>query len=80
MRHDRNPRVPAQAADPRVTRRTVFAGAGVAAAAATVATIWPASPQAAPEVAAAPGAPADTEHGRYQATPHVLHYYRTARV
>ena len=64
---------------PQVTRRRVFAGAGAVGALGVAAAALPLSPSAAPE-ALADAAPKDDEHGRYQATPHVLRYYQTARV
>ena len=67
--------------DSVVSRRRVFAGAGgvgaLAAAAAALPLLKPATPE--PASAADSLAQADAD-GRYQATPHVLHYYRTARV
>ena len=62
---------------PALSRRTVFAGVGVAGAAAAAATVLPGavrSPAAA--VAQAPQ-PASTG---YQLTEHVKRYYQTARV
>ncbi|MEO7246082.1 MAG: formate dehydrogenase [Rubrivivax sp.] len=68
---------------PALSRRTVFAGAGVAAAAAAAVALLPRllpnTPAAAATGATADAATAD-EHGRYQATAHVQHYYRTTRV
>jgi hypothetical protein len=67
---------------PALSRRTVFAGAGVATAAAAAAALLPRLQ--ADGAAAAPSAAADaatsSEHGRYQSTAHVQHYYRTTRV
>lgn len=67
--------------DPSQTlnRRRIFAGAGTAGALAAAAAVLP---------LAEPGTPgpeqADTKlpdaDGRYQVTPHVLHYYQTAKV
>ncbi|MEP7283344.1 MAG: formate dehydrogenase [Rubrivivax sp.] len=68
---------------PALSRRTVFAGAGVATAAAAAAVLLPRllpdAPSAGATGAAADAATADA-HGRYQATAHVQHYYRTTRV
>nr|WP_145547795.1 formate dehydrogenase [Variovorax boronicumulans] len=62
---------------PALSRRTVFAGVGVAGAAAAAATVLPGAVRsAAPAVAAAPQ-PASTG---YQLTDHVKRYYQTARV
>ena len=60
-----------------LNRRRVFAGAGVAGAAAVAAAMLPRGAKVAPETAA-PNV-ADTGGG-YQETAHVLHYYRTTRV
>lgn len=61
-----------------LSRRTVFAGVGVAGAAATAAAVLPGVVrQAAPAVAAAEPA---TRPGGYQLTEHVKRYYQTARV
>lgn len=61
-----------------LSRRTVFAGAGVAGVAATAAAVLPgAARQGAP--AAAATVPAAPSSG-YQLTEHVKRYYQTARV
>lgn len=63
---------------PAMSRRTVFAGAGVVGAAAAAATVLPGVLQnTAPAVAAAPAPTATTG---YQLTEHVRRYYQTARV
>lgn len=63
-----------------LSRRRVFAGAGTAGALAAAAAVLP--PADTPEATTTAGA--DTQageaDGRYQATPHVMHYYQTARV
>ena len=64
---------------PPLTRRHVFAGAGAAGALAAAAALLPKGPEA-PETVAQPAPGAGPEHGRYQVTQHVLHYYQTARV
>ncbi|MCI4429840.1 MAG: formate dehydrogenase [Burkholderiales bacterium] len=62
---------------PKLSRRVVFAGAGTAGALAAVAALLPGKPV---ELAAAkPVVDVDKTAG-YQETPHVLHYYRTARI
>lgn len=62
---------------PALSRRTVFAGAGVVGAAAAAAAVLPgvvAPPAAAVAATAAPAA------GGYQLTEHVRRYYQTAKV
>ncbi|WP_028602582.1 hypothetical protein [Ottowia thiooxydans] len=61
-----------------LSRRTVFAGAGVVGAAAAAAAVLPGVVQQSASVAAAKVTPASTEG--YQLTEHVKHYYRTAKV
>lgn len=63
---------------PKLSRRTVFAGAGTAGALAAVAAVLPKAPAELPATAAA--AQPDTDKGGYQVTQHVLRYYQTARV
>lgn len=64
---------------PVLSRRRVFAGAGTAGALAAAAAALPLARTA--EVAPTAQAPqVDDAHGRYQATQHVLRYYRTAKV
>ncbi|GHC92792.1 hypothetical protein GCM10007320_43200 [Pseudorhodoferax aquiterrae] len=71
------PNPPRETRQPALSRRTVFAGVGVAGAAAAAATVLPGAVRsAAPAVAAAPR-PASTG---YQLTDHVKRYYQTARV
>jgi hypothetical protein len=64
---------------PHLSRRRVFAGAGsvgaLAAAAAALPLVKPAASVSSVDASAAPDA-----DGRYQATPHVLRYYQTAKV
>ena len=62
----------------KVSRRQVFAGAGTAGALAAVAVVLPRASDAPPAPPETP--PAPERGGGYQATQHVLHYYRTARV
>ncbi len=62
---------------PKLSRRTVFAGAGTAGALAAVAAVLPKAP--ADAVAAAAKAAAAKPTG-YQETQHVLRYYQTTRV
>ena len=63
-------------AAPKVDRRSVVVGAGVAGAAAIGAAVL--HRQAADVPAAAAAAGAATQDG-YQVTPHVLRYYETTR-
>ena len=63
---------------PKLSRRTVFAGAGTAGALAAVAAVLPKAPAELPAAAAA--AQPDADKGGYQVTQHVLRYYQTARV
>lgn len=62
----------------RLSRRTLFAGAGTATALAAAANLLPTPPQAAPSGAAAKQAP--ERGGGYQVTEHVQRYYRSTRV
>jgi hypothetical protein len=64
---------------PGMSRRLVFAGAGSAGALAAAAVALPLVKPgaAAPRADASAALAAD---GRYQATPHVLRYYQTAKV
>jgi hypothetical protein len=61
-----------------LSRRRVFAGAGTAGALAAAAVALPLARTAEP-AAQAEALQAGDAHGRYQATPHVLRYYQTAR-
>ncbi|QTN24440.1 formate dehydrogenase [Rhizobacter sp. AJA081-3] len=63
---------------PKLSRRTVFAGAGTAGALAAVAAVLPKAPAEPAPVAT--GAQPDADKGGYQVTQHVLRYYQTARV
>ncbi len=63
---------------PKLSRRTIFAGAGTAGALAAVAAVLPKAP-AEPAPASAAGQ-AEADKGGYQVTQHVLRYYQTARV
>ncbi len=65
-------------AQPKLSRRVVFAGVGTAGALAAVAAMLPKAQPEAAKVAAAPRSGADK--GGYQETAHVLQYYQTARV
>ncbi len=60
-----------------VSRRTVFAGAGVAGAMAAAAAMLPRAPRAAAVVSPKERPPQDAG---YQASAHVLRYYDTAKV
>lgn len=61
-----------------LSRRHLFAGAGVAGALAVVATALPSGPAA--EAAPQAKAPEADGSGGYQLTDHVKRYYQTARV
>jgi len=64
------------ARQPALSRRTVFAGVGVAGAAAAAAAVLPGvAEKAAPATGAKP-----PSTGGYQLTEHVQRYYRTAKV
>ena len=63
---------------PKLSRRTLFAGAGTAGALAAVAAVLPKAP-AEPAPVATAGQP-EADKGGYQVTPHVLRYYQTTRV
>ncbi|WP_298831642.1 formate dehydrogenase [uncultured Piscinibacter sp.] len=62
---------------PKLSRRTVFAGAGTAGALAAVAAVVPKAPA---EAVAGATSKADAVKGGYQETQHVLRYYQTTRV
>ena len=66
-------------AKPKLSRRTLFAGAGTASALAAAATVLPrlAEQQQAP---APELQPAPERGGGYQLTDHVRHYYKTTRI
>jgi cysteine synthase len=64
-------------AQPKLSRRVVFAGVGTAGALAAVAAVLPQAKPAPQKVA---GVQAEVGKSGYQETQHVLHYYRTARV
>jgi len=62
----------------KLSRRTLFAGAGTAGAVAAVASLMPAAKpdeQAAPEPKVAPA-----KGGGYHLSEHVKHYYQTTRL
>ncbi|HPK30998.1 formate dehydrogenase [Ottowia sp.] len=63
----------------RLSRRVLFAGAGVAGAAAVAAAALPVVPRRA-EPAPTTGRPAPEKGGGYALTEHVKRYYKTARV
>jgi hypothetical protein len=62
----------------RLSRRTLFAGAGTAGALATVASLLPARDPAMPP--AADLKPPPERGGGYQVTEHVQRYYRSTRL
>lgn len=61
-----------------VSRRVVFAGAGVAGAMAAAASMLPRAPRAV--AAAAPPKALPPQSAGYQASAHVLRYYDSAKV
>lgn len=61
----------------RLSRRTLFAGAGTVGAVAAVATVMPRLET--PEVAAEPK-PMPERGGGYSLSEHVKHYYRTTQI
>lgn len=63
-----------------LSRRRVFAGAGTAGALAAAAAVLPLAESGPPAAPADAKLATDDEHGRYQVTQHVLHYYQTTRV
>jgi hypothetical protein len=63
---------------PKLSRRTVFAGAGAAGALAAVAAALPKAP--AETVASVAERAAAEKAAGYQETQHVLRYYQTTRV
>lgn len=63
----------------KLSRRTLFAGAGTAGALAAAVSVLPAV-QAVPEAAAALPRPKPEKGGGYALSEHVKHYYQTARV
>ncbi len=65
-------------AQPKLSRRVVFAGVGTAGALAAVAAMVPKAQPEPAKRAVAPGS--DADKGGYQETAHVLQYYQTARV
>lgn len=77
MTQEKNPRH-----DPcergRLSRRSLFAGAGAAGALAATAVVLPES--SLPPQTAAASPEGESEEGRYRLSAHVLRYYQTARV
>lgn len=63
---------------PKVSRRTLFAGAGTAGALAAAASLIPATRAPEPEAVAAQTPP--ERGGGYQLSAHVRRYYQTTRV
>lgn len=64
---------------PRLSRRTLFAGASAVGAAAAIASLIPAGQDAATTAAQAPKA-APEKGGGYTLSDHVKQYYKTTRV
>lgn len=62
----------------KLSRRTLFAGAGTAGAVAAVASLVPAAKSVEPAVPLAKVAPA--KGGGYQLSEHVKRYYQTTKV
>lgn len=63
----------------KLSRRTLFAGAGTAGVLAAAVSVMP-SVKAVPEAAATPPGPKPEKGGGYALSEHVKHYYKTARV
>ncbi len=63
----------------KLSRRTLFAGAGTAGALAAAVTLLP-SVKAVPEAAATLPRTKPEKGGGYALSEHVKHYYKTARV
>jgi hypothetical protein len=64
---------------PKLSRRTLFAGAGSVGAIAAVASLLPAVPALAPLAEPSPR-PAPEKGGGYSLSAHVQQYYKTTRV
>lgn len=62
----------------KLSRRTLFAGAGTAGAVAAVASMVPAAKSVAPAEPQAKVAPA--KGGGYHLSEHVKHYYQTTKI
>lgn len=65
---------------PRLSRRTVFAGAGTLGALAAAAAVLPGEANADKTALAERSAVPDARDGRYQLTAHVRRYYGTTKV
>ena len=63
----------------KLSRRTLFAGAGTAGALAAAATVLPRVVQEAESLPESKPAPPE-RGGGYQLTDHVKHYYKTTRI
>jgi hypothetical protein len=63
----------------RLSRRTLFAGAGTVGALAAAVSLMPGATPEAPPEAAAPR-PAPERGGGYALTDHVKHYYKTTQI
>lgn len=63
----------------RLSRRTLFAGAGTVGALAAAVSLMPGATVEAPPEAAAPR-PAPERGGGYALTDHVKHYYKTTQI
>jgi hypothetical protein len=64
----------------KLSRRTLFAGAGTAGAVAVVASLLPAAQPVEQEQASKELKPAPEKGGGYQLTEHVKQYYQTTRL
>lgn len=71
-------RSPAATSSSKLSRRTLFAGAGTVGAFAAAASLVPAVRETAPEPAALPEPP--ERGGGYALSEHVKRYYRTTRL
>lgn len=64
----------------KLSRRSMFAGAGAAGAVAAVASFLPASPKDMTSADPAAQRPAPTRGGGYHLSEHVRQYYKTTRI
>jgi hypothetical protein len=63
----------------KLSRRSIFAGAGAAAGVAAVATLVPSTPKDSPGADTAQR-PAPSRGGGYRLSEHVKQYYKTTRI
>ncbi|RYY68447.1 MAG: formate dehydrogenase [Comamonadaceae bacterium] len=79
MNRPATPGATSSPADSKLSRRTLFAGAGTAGALAAAASLVPGAREAAAEAAALPQ-PAPERGGGYALSEHVKRYYKTTRL